>query len=261
LSDPIDIVCGWAVPSGDTHHAKWIQERGSIDHDWQLLEWLWPHIKRGSTVVDIGAHIGTHSVPYMRAVGNEGMVIAIEPNPVNFCCLLFNMMKEASQWKIPPIWHAEMMAAEEFKGWLWLDPDNQNHGATRVIPMKGLSPDLRSLPITKCESVRHLLLDLGQDDQVSFVKVDVEGFEPNVVRNLYLLPKPFTLFVEVNGYSLDRAGSSKDELYSIIASNVDSKTHSFSVYQTGEVFDEVPMQEPDSLRELEMYDILVSPKP
>lgn len=260
MQDPIEIVCGWAVPANDSHHKKWIQERGSIDHDWQLLEWLWPYIPKGSTVVDIGSHIGTHAVPYMRAVGAEGAVIALEPSPINFCCLLFNMMKEASQWKKPPAWHAEMIAAENYSGLVGMIRESHNYGATFCVPISERT-HLREFPeISRCASVRHLLLELNEEENVSFVKVDVEGYEPRVLKSLYLLRRPFTLFVEVNRSALERAGSSTDELYSAIAENVDPKGHSMTVYQNGESLDEVPFSEPDSFRDLEMYDLLVVPK-
>lgn len=259
--DPIELVAGWAVPSGDTHHAKWIAERGAIDHDWQLLEFLWPFLKRGSTVLDIGAHCGTHTIPYMRAVGSEGAVIALEPSPVNFCCLLFNMMKEASQWDNPPAWHAEMMAAGDENGFVGVWPDGDNHGATFCTTEKIIHHWSQFPSVCRVASLRHLLLDLNEEENVSFIKIDVEGYETKVIRSLYLVRSQFTLFVEVNRGSLLRAGSSVAELYSTIATNIDpSKSHTLSIYQTGETLQEVPFEEPQNLSELEMYDLLITPK-
>ena len=44
------------------------------------------HVKRGCTVVDIGAHIGYYTLLSAKLVGPEGKVFAFEPNPEN--CLI-----------------------------------------------------------------------------------------------------------------------------------------------------------------------------
>jgi len=43
------------------------------------------------TVYDIGAHIGIYSLFFSKAVGNDGTVIAFEPNPDNYAALLKNL--------------------------------------------------------------------------------------------------------------------------------------------------------------------------
>jgi FkbM family methyltransferase len=39
-------------------------------------------------VVDVGAHIGAHSLRVAKIVGPNGLVVAIEPEPRNFKTLL-----------------------------------------------------------------------------------------------------------------------------------------------------------------------------
>lgn len=43
------------------------------------LDWLLPLVRPGDTVIDAGANVGTHTVPFARAVGPGGRVHAIEP--------------------------------------------------------------------------------------------------------------------------------------------------------------------------------------
>lgn len=45
----------------------------------------------GTTVVDLGAHIGVHTLSMARSVGPNGLVIAVEPEKKLFCQLLFNL--------------------------------------------------------------------------------------------------------------------------------------------------------------------------
>ena len=48
-------------------------------------------IKPGHTVCDVGAHIGTHTLRLMDAVGEEGQIIALEPDLRNFGLLCLNV--------------------------------------------------------------------------------------------------------------------------------------------------------------------------
>lgn len=44
-------------------------------------------LKEGDTVLDIGAHIGTFSIPIMSKIGTEGKLYAFEANPTTFSLL------------------------------------------------------------------------------------------------------------------------------------------------------------------------------
>lgn len=54
----------------------------------QLLE---KTIKAGDTVLDIGAHIGYHTLTMAKLAGPSGKVYAFEPDPVNFALLKKNI--------------------------------------------------------------------------------------------------------------------------------------------------------------------------
>lgn len=58
------------------------------NHITQLLE---KTIKAGDTVLDIGAHIGYHTLTMANLVGPRGKVYAFEPDPVNFSLLKKNI--------------------------------------------------------------------------------------------------------------------------------------------------------------------------
>src|SRR5262249_9093834 len=45
------------------------------------------HVAPGMTVVDLGAHVGLHTLRLSRAVGETGRVIAVEPSPANAALL------------------------------------------------------------------------------------------------------------------------------------------------------------------------------
>lgn len=51
------------------------------EYDKAQIELLCSYIKPGDDVLDIGANIGLYSVYLSRAVGPEGRVLAVEPDP------------------------------------------------------------------------------------------------------------------------------------------------------------------------------------
>lgn len=72
--------------------AEWTQLQ-LLKRDWiepltiALYERL---LKPGDVFVDVGAHVGFHSLAGARAVGPSGSVIAVEPQPANAMRLLIN---------------------------------------------------------------------------------------------------------------------------------------------------------------------------
>lgn len=71
-------------PKSSLALAVWL---GPRKHDKSLSEF----VRAGDTVVDVGANIGTVSIPMAQTVGNQGRVIAIEPHPLSFRYLQENV--------------------------------------------------------------------------------------------------------------------------------------------------------------------------
>lgn len=143
-------------------------ESGALE--WELLKGL---IEPGSTVVEVGANIGTHTVSIARAVGDGGRVIAVEPQRVIFQYLCANISlngfmnvetyhcgcgSEAATLIVPAIDYS----AER----------NQNFGGVS-LQKNGLG-----------ESVEIRRLDdlVGDTRLVRLIKIDVEGMEADVLR-------------------------------------------------------------------------------
>ena len=59
------------------------------------------NIKKGDTVIDIGAGIGEFSVLASKLVGEHGKVISIEPSPEDFETLLVNLKTNKCHNVIP----------------------------------------------------------------------------------------------------------------------------------------------------------------
>lgn len=77
----------------------WIKDILKNNSPWEgyIQQLIQKYVKTGTTVLDVGAHIGTHTLTLSRAVGPQGRVIAFEPQPKTFCELFMNAeINEAS---------------------------------------------------------------------------------------------------------------------------------------------------------------------
>lgn len=65
----------------------------SEGHIWEtnIVELIKKHARKGSTVVDLGSHVGTHLVSMSKAVGEDGLVVGFEPQIKMFSELVQNM--------------------------------------------------------------------------------------------------------------------------------------------------------------------------
>jgi FkbM family methyltransferase len=129
----------------------------------------------GTAVVDIGAHSGAYSAVLARLVGRRGRVICIEPLPD----LAKRLRRGGKQLRLPL--HVEQcaLAAENGesdlhipvvgdrvqRGFASLHP----HGAERYIDIR---VPLRRLDDVVADELR----------QITFIKIDVEGAELDVLR-------------------------------------------------------------------------------
>jgi FkbM family methyltransferase len=170
-------------------------------------------VKPGTTVLDIGANIGAHTLRLARLVGEAGRVLAFEPTNYAFQKLLVNLS---------------------------LNQDLRSR-VTAIMAFLGstsstTAPDLiySSWPLTRAENLhdKHLgaamttegtptrRLDDVMAEQnvlkVDFVKLDVDGFECEVLAGATeMMTKDKPVFVmELAPYVLQERGASLDQLLS-----------------------------------------------
>ncbi|MGB7127917.1 MAG: FkbM family methyltransferase [Candidatus Rhabdochlamydia sp.] len=152
------------------------------------------HAKPGSIVIDIGAHIGTQTIIMARAVGEQGKVIAFEPQLKFFRELFMNLELNKAP-NVYYFWGAISDKQELFK-----------------------LPNLRD----SCEVVSFLdfttgysgfdapagTLDSLELKNVSLIKIDVDGIEDIVldgIKNTVLSNKPVIIIEIQGGYSIETA--------------------------------------------------------
>jgi len=126
-------------------------------------------IGSGSVVLDIGANIGAHTVPLAQLVGDGGVVVAFEPQPVLHQILSANLVINS----IPnALTYAMALGNEEGECLIpVLDYSQPNN-------FGGIGVDM----VEEGEAVPMGRLDDFQLERVDFIKLDVEGFESKVLE-------------------------------------------------------------------------------
>ena len=166
----------------------WTSDEAHID---LMLRFLGP----GQKLLDLGAHLGSFSLA-AAAAGAEAL--AVEASPSNVA-----LLRESARQNGFSGLEVALAAAYERPGTLAFIADGpwgqvvDTKGATSVVAV----------------TIDHLLTELNWEP-VTFVKMDIEGAEPNALRGMTKLlgeQRPMLLY-ESNGHTLWQHGSSPEEL-------------------------------------------------
>jgi len=136
-------------------------------------------IKPGQTVLDIGANVGSHTLPIAKLVGKSGKVVAFEPTGFAYGKLVVNIAlnPELSHRIVP----RQVMLAEDnraslepalFSSWpLENSSDLHEEHKGRLMVTSGASVE------TLDNAVDRLKLS-----SIDFIKIDVDGYEYEVLK-------------------------------------------------------------------------------
>ena len=191
-----------AVLKNDTHVSKWVEEQRSIRVD-RLLERVLPMIKPGWTVVDAGANIGDWTVPLAETVGAAGKVLAFEPLPPTYACLMVNVRElpqvSAYPYALYDINSRAIMGVYDNAGVAYVSETSLTETGYQVVCCP---------------------LDSWRADRLDFIKLDVEGSEHRLLQGARSLIGKFRPLVvcELNRGALARFGNVSDDILSFFAS-------------------------------------------
>ena len=165
------------------------------------------YVQPGDTVFDIGGNIGLWSTLLAEAVGPLGRVETFEPVPPNIQCLEKNLTLSNHQNV-----HINKIALGSHSG-----------DTTMYVPRdagrSALAPESRQdakFP-AKLARLDDCWIEMGSP-RVKFVKMDVEGAEPEVLRGAHLfITNCRPVFVtEVNAYKLSLMKEKKTAIHEIL---------------------------------------------
>lgn len=158
-------------------------------------------LRPGGTFVDVGANIGTYACWAARRVGPGGRVVAFEPVPATREALAANVRRNglADVVTIRP----EAVGATTGTAAIFSRPGA--HGLSSFAQFEGAEP----------QDVAVVSLDRAVEGPIDLVKVDVEGFEAQVVSGLLEVlerPSPPVLVIEVIEEHLSHLGATPEDV-------------------------------------------------
>ena len=159
-----------------------------LDGFWEMwvTEAMLRSVRRGSTVIDVGANLGYFTLLLADLTGAEGRVLAFEPNPE----LATRAQRSVEMNGYAPFTTVHGCALGSEEGQVTLEVSAHQPGGGRVHRAEDASP--HTVPLRRLDSYPEAL-------DAEFIKIDVEGFEQQVWRGMTgILARglPLTIFME-----------------------------------------------------------------
>lgn len=173
----------------------------------RLLE----RVERGFNIIDVGANIGMLTIPFARKA-NAGKVVAFEPDPVSRARLVGHLAKNRiDNVKVEARGLGRAEGTQRLYRVL-----GTNSGMNRIV---SLEPASDRFPFAEVQVARldHLWPELGMD-RLDLIKIDVEGFEMEVLRGAEATLRRFkpVLFIELDEQNLRENGSAPATLVAFL---------------------------------------------
>ena len=130
---------------------------------------------KGMRVCDLGANLGYYTIKLANIVGDDGHVLALEPNPELFPFMRDSVLLNGFTQRV----RAENLAAGAVSGTMTLSYPSISMGGGSLFSVPP-HPSLRSA------EVKMVAIDDLTDGQPGFdlIKIDVEGWEPEVLKGM-----------------------------------------------------------------------------
>lgn len=180
-------------------HLYYARELIADDREEYFRDLFVAAIHSGATVLEGGPYIGYLTLQAARAVGEEGRVIAVEPNPETVATLRENVALNEFQQRVQVIEAA-----------LGAEPSRAQFHMTSGGDTSSLHQPPHPANVVEVDVLR------GDDvvDVVDVVKLDVEGNEVAALQGLegVIRRSRPVIFCECNPEMLEAAGSSATEL-------------------------------------------------
>lgn len=134
-------------------------------------------LQPGDVVIDLGAYIGLTAIAFSKAVGKDGLVVSVEPDPASFAAAEQNIARHADVhgFKNIRLFRAAVSGSNEP---LRFSAEGAMGSAAQSIIGKGRGKSLAVVAYTLDQLVNIMGLT-----RVDFVKMDIEGSEEELLRN------------------------------------------------------------------------------
>ena len=179
---------------------QWWYDTKCTDPVWVEMGWIRDNlIKPGDIIVDCGANHGATTIVLSHWTGEMGRVIAFEANPKNASIAAKNLEMN----KIKNVeFHAKAVGNHTGKVWITAETNAKVSTSFRRGEVE--------VPVVRLD-------DLFADRAPDLLKIDVEGYEVEVIRGASnLMKKRPKLAIEIHCAVLSRYGTSVNELLQLL---------------------------------------------
>jgi len=172
-------------------------------------------IRDGDNIIDVGAHIGTFSIPFARFNKERGKIYSFEADPDNYNLLRQNISENCLENVIIPT-HA--IVSDSKQKFAMLKPCDDNSGSYCFLPDSNQSDIYRSdlNVINIDEWYEHS----ETEARIDIIKIDVEGAEMAVLRSCERIIRRYLplMYIEINREALHRFNCNFDEIEELLNS-------------------------------------------
>ncbi|MFX1449346.1 MAG: FkbM family methyltransferase [Promethearchaeota archaeon] len=165
-------------------------------------------LKPGMVALDIGANIGSHTLPMAKIVGTKGKIIAFEPMKWalkklkrnitlnNFNNIIIENIALSDKTEFKEVWFRSSWTVDN-----------------TIINDANIPHEVQMETLDKYINTHHL-------KKVDFIKIDVDGYEFKVLRGAIETLKKFkpTMVVEIGDYTLKEVGDNLEDLIEFLFS-------------------------------------------
>lgn len=172
---------------------------------------LYNLIKRDDVIFDVGANIGGTTLNFAKLAGTNGRVYSFEPDPINYK----SIQKNLSLNNFNNIVLNKIGLGNKSGDFKIYTVDEKNKGMNRILENSKNENGEYVKVITIDEFVRG-----NKIDNINLIKIDVEGFEFNVLKGAEMVLNDFhpILFVELDNQNLIEQETSAVELIAYLLS-------------------------------------------
>jgi len=141
----------------------------------RLSEWVMQRFgDEGMNFIDVGANLGYYTCLFSKLAGSRGRVLAFEPEPMNLKLLRKNVSRNGSS-------NVEIlaMALGDHQAEMSLNVYKASNRGAHSIVMPGSGTSVQ-VPVRTLDEIANA--HFSEDQPISMIKIDVEGYEPYVLR-------------------------------------------------------------------------------
>ena len=164
-------------------------------------------VRKGDVVIDVGAYIGAYTLLAARHAGSNGNVISFEPNPQSYSRLIRNIeLNGFTNVKAVNCAVGDESTVKNFKINSFLSNIDSSRQSSTLVKMVTLDSIIRGNGVSS----------------VKLIKIDVEGYEYNVLKGLAASFKKHivkNLIIEVHPTLMPNYQTSIYHVYKILKNN------------------------------------------